>query len=159
MTDLYRLAVIKQGTTRLAVVEKDGAMVPLHLLMGRQEPSLDLDAIIGDWDTQAAATGLGAIKVVPNPYMATATWEPTPIKGNRGARKIQFTHMPPKATVRIYTVRGELVQTLDHEAPVWDGTLDWNLKSKEGLDVAYGVYIYHVDSPAGEKIGKFALIK
>lgn len=55
MTDLYRLAVIKQGTTRLAVVEKDGAMVPLHLLMGRQEPSFDLDAIIGDWDTQAAS--------------------------------------------------------------------------------------------------------
>ncbi len=111
------------------------------------------------YDRQAAASGLDAIKVVPNPYVASATWEPTPIKGNRGARKIQFTHMPPTATVRIYTIRGELVQTLDHDAPLWDGTLDWNLKSKEGLDVAYGVYIYHVESQAGEKIGKFALIK
>jgi hypothetical protein len=111
------------------------------------------------FDRGAAANTLKDIRVVPNPYLATATWESKPIKGNRGARKVQFTHLPPVATVRIYTIRGELVQTLHHESRVWDGSLDWNLKSKEGLDVAYGVYIYHVDSPAGETVGKFALIK
>lgn len=111
------------------------------------------------WDQNAAGGQLARVKVVPNPYLTTASWEKKPIKGNRGDRKIQFTHMPPKAVVRIYTIRGELVQTLRHDAPVWDGSLDWNLKSREGLDVAYGVYLYHLDSPAGQKTGKFALIK
>jgi hypothetical protein len=111
------------------------------------------------WNARDAGDALSRVKVVPNPYLTTAGWEKKPIKGNRGDRKIQFIHMPPRATVRIYTVRGELVQTLEHDAPVWDGSLDWNLKSREGLDVAYGVYFYHLESPAGEKTGKFALIK
>ncbi len=112
-----------------------------------------------DWNAQAAAGELKEVKVVPNPYLATATWERRPIRGNRGERKIQFIHLPPRATVRIFTIRGELVRTLEHDSPVWDGSLDWNLKSKEGLDVAFGVYLYHVESPAGEHKGKFALIK
>lgn len=111
------------------------------------------------FDGSSARRELSRVKVVPNPYLATAEWEPRPIKGNRGDRKIQFIHLPPQSTVRIYTVRGELVQTLVHDSPVWDGSLDWNLKSSAGLDVAYGMYMYHVDSPAGEKTGKFALIK
>ncbi len=110
-------------------------------------------------DGALASGELQQVKVVPNPYLATAEWEARPIKGNRGDRKIQFIHLPSQATVRIYTVRGELVQTLHHESTALDGSLDWNLKSAAGLDVAYGMYMYHVDSPAGEKTGKFALIK
>ena len=112
-----------------------------------------------DWNVSTSGTELSDIRVVPNPYIASAVWEEAPISGNRGARKIQFIHLPPRCTVRVYTVRGELVQTLYHDEEVWDGSLDWNLKSKEGLDVATGMYFYHVDSPAGEHRGKFALIK
>jgi hypothetical protein len=111
------------------------------------------------YNQSQGARQLSRVKVVPNPYLATAEWEARPIKGNRGDRKIQFIHLPPRATVRVYTVRGELVATLGHDSEVWDGSLDWNLKSSEGLDVAYGMYFYHVDSPAGEATGKFALIK
>lgn len=123
------------------------------------EDRFAVDVSAPDWAVGAASQELARVKVVPNPYLATAAWEPRPIKGNRGERKIQFIHLPPTATVRVYTVRGELVQTLRHESPAWDGSLDWNLKSSAGLDVAYGMYFYHVDSPAGEKTGKFALIK
>ena len=112
-----------------------------------------------DWNPSTSAQELSDIRVVPNPYIASAVWEPAPISGNRGERRIQFIHLPPRSTVRIYTVRGELVQTLYHNAEVWDGSLNWNLKSKEGLDVATGMYFYHVDSPAGEHRGKFALVK
>jgi hypothetical protein len=111
------------------------------------------------YNPDTAREELADVKVVPNPYLATAAWEARPIKGNRGDRKIQFIHLPPQATVKIFTIRGELVQTLHHDEDSWDGSLDWNLKSREGLDVAYGMYLYHVDSPAGEKTGKFALIK
>lgn len=123
------------------------------------EDSFSFSVEAPGYSNDVAREDLGRIKVVPNPYVATASWESKPIKGNRGDRKIQFTHLPPKATVRIYTIRGELVQTLYHDEPSWDGSLNWNMKSREGLDVAYGMYLYHVESSAGEKTGKFALIK
>jgi hypothetical protein len=61
--------------------------------------------------------------------------------------------------VRIYTVRGELVQTLVHDGSN-AGIVAWNLRTKDNLDVAPGLYIYHVDAAeAGTAKGKFAIIK
>ena len=52
------------------------------------------------------------------------------------------------------------MQTLTHDAAVDDGQEPWNLVSRDGMDVAYGVYIFHVDAPGvGETVGRFALIK
>jgi hypothetical protein len=56
-------------------------------------------------------------------------------------------------------VSGYLVDTIEHDSPLTDGAEAWDLLSKDGLDIAYGIYIYHVDSPWGKKIGKFAIIK
>jgi len=103
------------------------------------------------------------IAVVPNPYVATAIWEPNPpYAGYHGRyeRKIDFIQLPQKAVIRIYTTRGNLVKTIKHDSPMVDGSESWNLVSKDGMDVAYGIYIYHVEAPGiGEKIGKFAIIK
>ena len=35
----------------------------------------------------------------------------------------------------------------------------WNLKTKENLDIAFGVYFYVLESPVGTKTGKIAIIK
>lgn len=104
---------------------------------------------------------LDNIKVVPNPYVAVAKWEENdPFRSGRGDRRIDFIHVPVNSTIRIYTVRGDLVQTLKHDGNQFDGTVSWNLRTKDGLDAAYGVYIYHVDAPGiGEHIDKFAIIK
>ena len=41
-----------------------------------------------------------------------------------------------------------------------NGAASWDLTTKDGLNVAYGVYIYHVDAPGiGTHIDKFAIIK
>jgi hypothetical protein len=40
-----------------------------------------------------------------------------------------------------------------------DGIARWDLETKDGIDVSFGVYIYHVESNVGNKIGRFALIK
>jgi len=41
-----------------------------------------------------------------------------------------------------------------------NGSISWNLVSEDGMEIAYGLYIYHVDAPdIGEYIGKFAVIK
>jgi hypothetical protein len=107
-----------------------------------------------------AGVDLEAIKVYPNPYMGVSNQEPRNIYSEgRGERRITFTHLPSTCTIRIYTVRGELVETLNHSTSIDDGNENWDLRSKDGLNIAYGVYIYHVESPYGEKIGRFAVIK
>jgi len=118
----------------------------------------------------AGKANLDAIRVVPNPYLITNTWEPrNPYANGRGERELHFTHLPPKCTIRIFNVKGQLINTLEHDAlssvsqeqvPQYNGTLIWNMLSKDNLEIAYGIYIYHVDAPGiGEKIGKFVVIK
>jgi hypothetical protein len=110
-------------------------------------------------EINSAKNQLDNIAVVPNPYTGAASWETNPAFGS-GERKIYFIHLPPNSTIRIYTISGHLVDKITHDDPVHNGAEAWDLKSKEGIDIAYGVYIYHVDAPGiGEKIGKFALIK
>ncbi|HEX04011.1 MAG TPA: hypothetical protein ENH10_02505 [Bacteroidetes bacterium] len=104
---------------------------------------------------------LDLIAVVPNPYVAAAEWEPrVNFTSGRGPRKIDFIHLPRSCTIRIYTLSGYLVDTIDHDQPLENGAESWNLVSKDGMDIAFGVYLYHVDAPGvGEFIGKFAVIK
>ena len=104
---------------------------------------------------------LDNIKVVPNPYVASARWEvKNPFDSGRGPRSLHFTHLPAKCTIRIFTVTGELVKTLEHDSQFNDGSEEWDLLSRDNLGISYGVYIYHIDAPGiGEKIGKFAIIK
>ncbi len=113
------------------------------------------------YDLQKAKSDMDKIAVVPNPYLVTASWEPrSPYRFGRGERKIEFIHLPKKCTIRIYTLRGYLVDTIIHDTIMEDGSESWNLISKDGRDIAYGVYIYHVAAEGiGEKIGKFAVIK
>ncbi len=112
-------------------------------------------------DNDAAKTQLNNIIVVPNPYIATTRWESrTLFTTGRGDRLIQFKRLPAKCTVRIYAITGALVKTLYKDSSPSDGSLAWNLVSDDGMDIAYGLYIFHVDAPGiGEYIGKFAVVK
>ncbi len=108
-----------------------------------------------------AKESLDKIKVVPNPYVVSAVWEPqNPYTTGRGTREIHFIHLPEKCTIRIYAVDGTLVRTLEHEDHISDGTEPWDLMSKDNMEVAYGIYVYHVDAPGiGEHVGRLLLIK
>lgn len=112
-------------------------------------------------DKNLAKEQLSKIDVVPNPYLGAAVWERRNLNSTgRGERKIDFINLPNQCTIRIYTVTGQLIKTLYKDSGYLDGTISWNLVTDDGMDAAYGVYIYHVDAPGvGEYIGKFALIK
>ena len=120
-------------------------------------------------DNELAKADLERIKVVPNPYIVTNSWEPrNPYSDGRGEREIHFTHLPPRCTIRIFNVRGQIVNTLEHESgvgeqeqtPEFNGTYTWDMLSRDNLEISYGIYIYHIDAPGiGEKIGKFVVIK
>jgi len=112
-------------------------------------------------DKELAKDQMDRIKVVPNPYVVANSWEPlNPYASGRGPRELHFTHLPPRCTIKIFNIRGQLVDTIEHNLPLWDGTEIWNMRSKDNLDIAYGVYIYYVEAKGiGKKIGKFAIIK
>ncbi len=101
------------------------------------------------------------VRVVPNPYLAAASWEPVNrFASGRGERRVDFIHLPPDCKIRIYTIRGDHIQTLEHDGNIFDGTVSWDLRTKEGLDIAYGIYIYHIDAgDSGETVGKLAVVK
>ncbi len=104
---------------------------------------------------------LDNIFVVPDPYVAVNPLEARNIQlSGRGERRIDFRNLPQQCTIRIFTVSGRLVKTIEHSAPIEDSIRSWNLQSDDGLDVSFGVYIYHVDAPGiGERIGRFSIIK
>lgn len=135
-------------------------------------------------DENRVRDALANVKVFPNPYIVANAAEsdlPAGARG-RGERKLFFKNVPLNSTIRIYTIRGELIRTLKADNPTgtssagqeWNtkdrgeaGTfayptsqVEWNLKTSENLDIAYGVYLYHIDAPGiGTKTGKFAVIK
>jgi len=111
------------------------------------------------FEAGTATQNLNDIYVVPNPYVAFSLSEnPGRTVTQRGDRELQFRNLPPKCTIRIYTLLGELVQTIEKDDN--SSIAGWDLLSNEGQRIAYGVYIYHVDAPGvGEKIGRFAVIK
>jgi len=100
-----------------------------------------------------ARANLENIRVVPDPYLGRAAgWET-----DKFFHKLEFTNLPDICTVRIYTLGGDLVNTIDHNGD--DGTAVWNMLTKDGLGIASGIYLYHVDSKYGDHIGRFAVIK
>jgi hypothetical protein len=112
------------------------------------------------FDQSKAQSDLKSVAVVPNPYVGAASWEPATTSVGRGERRIYFIHLPRKCTIRIYTISGRLVQTLEHDGTIDDGQEAWNLVSRDGMDVAYGIYVYHVEAPGvGSTIEKFAILK
>jgi hypothetical protein len=121
----------------------------------------EFKALAPQTDATMAKSEMSRIGVVPNPYIGTASWERrTLFTTGRGDRRIEFIHLPAKCTVRIFTVAGHLVKTLVKDSNAADGSLAWDLISDDGMDVAYGLYVFHVDAPGiGDFIGKFAVIK
>lgn len=112
-------------------------------------------------DNQMAKSDLDDIRVVPNPYVVSAEWEPqNPYTTGRGPRAIHFTNLPQKCTIRIYAIDGTLIRTLEHNGEMNEGFEIWDMLSKDNMEIAYGVYIYHVDAPGvGEKVGRMIIIK
>lgn len=54
MTERYRLAVVRQDGGDVAVVERDGALLPVHLLAGEDRGYSDLMPLLADWTRWSA---------------------------------------------------------------------------------------------------------
>jgi len=85
---------------------------------------------------------------------------PTPYKPNSGLghTNITFKGLTSTASIKIFTITGELVHK--YEETDGDGIYQWDVKNDNGEAIASGTYIYLVTNNQGEKAtGKIVIIK
>ena len=113
-------------------------------------------------DEDSLKSTMKEIRVVPNPYVATNVMEPSVSNQFLNQRRrLLFTNIPAQATIKIFTVSGVLVDEINVNNSPQDGAVHWDMLTREGLEIAAGMYLYHVESLAtgDKKLGKFAVIK
>ncbi len=99
-----------------------------------------------------ARSELDRVRAVPNPYFAHSRYEL-----NQFGKVVKFTHLPARCTVRIFTLGGTLIRTLEKN-DAGTSQVTWDLETSRGLPVASGIYIFHVDAPGiGTTTGKVAI--
>ena len=129
---------------------------------------------------EGARTKLDSIYVVPNPFHAQGLvyggtiQEDYKIEVDIGARiedRITFVGLPAKATIRIFTVHGDLVATLQHPDPYNPRSVPesademWFQITDSWQTIKSGVYFYQVegwdinDNYLGTATGKFVVIR
>ncbi len=99
------------------------------------------------------------VNIFPNPYFGQNRAEVNPI-----TRFVTLTHIPENdVTIRIFTISGSLVKTIDDDIRSEQGTLgtntaQWDLRNDYDVPVASGIYIVHVDmGKLGDKVLKAAV--
>lgn len=113
-------------------------------------------------DTDSLKRGMDKIKVVPNPYVMTNMMETqvsNPFLNQR--RRLMFTHIPANCNIKIFTVSGIFVDEIIVSNTPENGIIHWDMLTRENLEIAAGMYIYHIESEmtGDSKLGKFAVIK
>jgi len=93
-----------------------------------------------------AAESLEEIRVVPNPYNISAREHQYGVNEDRD--QIMFFNLPGECKIKIYTERGDLIKTINHN----DGTGDesWNSNTIARQVVASGIYIAYFETPDGQ---------
>ena len=125
--------------------------------------------------TPPAADETKKVGVYPNPYRVNAAWD----GGTSRTRKLNFYNLPSRASIRIYTLAGEIVTEMDHDAGVYSGDTrwyddfsaanrqlpggehSWDLLSQNDLNLAGGLYLFTVKNLDTDEVqqGKFVIIK
>lgn len=98
------------------------------------------------------------LRVVPNPYNIRSRNfgdpnDPSSVENN----KLLFVGLPAKCTIRIYTVSGDLVKIIEHDNGL--GSESWNQISASNQFIKSGLYIAQIESPLGNAIIKFVVIR
>jgi hypothetical protein len=146
-------------------------------------PSLESNALlsVGKAFPGSQPAAKRQIAVFPNPYKATSIWDG---RGDDGVqertRLLYFANLPDICTIKIYTLAGDLVDTINHDGRTYTGSdVDWfkqfapgdivfsggihawDLVTKSDQAVATGLYLFTVEDKTTGEIshGKFVVIK
>ncbi len=108
--------------------------------------------------------------VYPNPYRIDAGYQALGFEGRNPEmtlppdrmRLIHFANLPPKCTIRIFTLDGDLVREIVHDIVPSDPNAShetWNLITRNTQLVVSGLYYWTVETKDGEtQIGKLVII-
>ncbi len=101
------------------------------------------------YDSKQATEDVNKVNVYPNPYYGVNTEEL-----NKYNRFVTFTHLPAKATIRLFNLAGVMVRTIEKDN---SSTFQrWDLANESGLPVASGLYIAYIDMP---EVGRTKILK
>jgi len=91
---------------------------------------------------RVSGTSLDGIRIVPNPYNASAVEYQF---GGVNKDRIMFYNIPPVCKIKIFSERGDLINTINHT----DGTGDeeWIQTTSHGQVVVSGIYIVYFEIP------------
>jgi hypothetical protein len=112
------------------------------------------------------------VVVYPNPYRIDGAYRSTEGGGFEGrgqedlpadrVRAIHFANVPPRCTIRIFSIDGDLVREIKHDvspdSPQSSHAI-WDLITRNTQETAPGIYYYSVESEYGNQIGKLVIIK
>ncbi len=101
-----------------------------------------------------SVTEMDKVYAVPNPFVDKSGFT----GGGEEEGRIGFYGLPRKATIRIYSYAGQLVEIIEHDEAVYQ--TPWFQVSRNDQDIASGIYFYIVTTPDGDQTsGKFMVIK
>lgn len=103
------------------------------------------------------SNGSTKISVRPNPYKKKAFFD-SPI--DAFDHKVIFYNLPSPPKITILDVAGQLIKEIPFESSdPNNGSVFWDLFSKNGIEVASGVYIYVVDYDGGTVLGYLSILR
>jgi hypothetical protein len=134
-----------------------GANFSVEYVAPNVNTAADKFAFTSRGPTAEAATAkadLQLVNVWPNPYYGFNRAEL-----NRFNRFMTFSHLPRRATIRIFNLAGVLVRTIMKEDD--SQFVNWDLLNERGLPAASGIYVAHIQFPdlSEVKILKLALVR
>ena len=100
-----------------------------------------------------AVEKMDKVYVVPNPFIEKSGFE-----GEGDDRRFGFYGLPEKCTIRIFSYSGQLVDKIEHDDAVYSH--EKIQTTRNGQDMASGIYFYVVTTPDGDNThGKFIILK
>ena len=108
-------------------------------------------------DPAVLASGAAKVGVKPNPYKKKALFDNA---GNAFDHKVTFYNLPPTAKITILDVSGQIVNEINFSSnDPNNGSVFWDLFSKDGVEVASGLYIYVVEYQGGKQVGYLSILR
>jgi hypothetical protein len=93
------------------------------------------------------------ISVFPNPYLGGHALE-----SSVSSRFVTISGLPATSIIRIFNLSGRLIRTIYHNT-VTTSLQQWDLRNDEGIKVASGLYLIHIESPGiGTKVLKLMVL-
>ncbi|MEP6765501.1 MAG: hypothetical protein ABJB66_14395, partial [Gemmatimonadaceae bacterium] len=167
------LALLSRGASTAGgyLPVQPGWMQTFELTRGFDARStVQLNSVAFNTSNKVTQTILDNVQVVPNPYLARGDLD---VLVNRVATpRIYFTNVPEQGILRVYSISGQFLQELKwtrsdlinvgQNTP--SGDLPYNLRSREGIDLGSGLYLYVLTATGANggnlvKKGKFVVFR